>query len=210
MKCIALLAVAGLATVATVASAQGDNVVASDFVFSITWSDNDIQIGEFSTATLTASWVGEPTSYLSSVNIDLLADNEIVNAFDTALVSWNVPILGFDGIGQASGASILTLDAAQFHLFFPPVVGNPFLITTFEVQAVSLGELNYSFTTSPLGTEAAATISNPPQVTANPKQFGGPGDTPAGSNFETLRVVPAPSAMALLGLGGLVATRRRR
>lgn len=207
MKSIALLAVAGLATVA---SAQDVN--ASDLVVDLTWSANNIAVGDTVTGTLTASWVGASTSYLSSTNISLLADNAIVDASDTAAVSWNLAALGFDGIGSASGADILNLDAAQFSLFAPVTNQNPIVITTFQVTATAEGALVYSIINSDLGTKAAFTVSDTAAPTANPVRFNSPrpGDPAATFNAETLTVIPAPSAMALLGLGGLVATRRRR
>lgn len=194
MKSIALLAVAGLATVA---SAQtGLNV-------NLTFDRSSIAIGETATATIMASWTGVAGSYMSSINVNVNASGEYVAASNVAAVAWNNPPLGFNGQGVASGASVLNLQASQFSLIPPFVATNPILVTTFTVTGTAEGVLSYS-------TSTVAGAPNPFSVTGpmfsdNPVFFGNDAFS-SGS----LTVTPAPSAMALLGLGGLVAGRRRR
>lgn len=200
MKTVMMTALAGLATTA----AAQNNVVASDLVVSLTFDTAQVALGETATATLTASWVGSATTYLSSVNIDLIASTAGVVASDTAPVAWNLPILGYDGVGRASGGDIIGLDAAQFSLFAPPSVGNPFIITTFTVVFTDASTLIYTAQNSDLGTIAAFTISDTALPTANPAQFGV-------ESFVSERItVPSPAGVAMLGVGGLALTRRRR
>ena len=70
MKSIALLAVAGLATVA---SAQN---VSTNLNVALSFDKTSIGIGETATATVMASWDGVVGSYFSSINIDLMANGE--------------------------------------------------------------------------------------------------------------------------------------
>lgn len=194
MKSIALMAVAGLATVA---SAQSLSV-------SLSFDATSIEIGQTATATLSASFTGQPAgAYLSSVNVDLIASGAFADASNVAAVAWNNVGLGFDGQGSASGADVLGVEASQFSLIPPITAGSPILITTFTVTGTAEGVLSYSV-------EAANGAPFMFSVTG-----GGFSDPVVAYNAESfssgnLTVTPAPSAMALLGLGGLVAGRRRR
>jgi hypothetical protein len=127
------------------------------------------------------------------VNIDLIASSGGAVAFDTAPVSWNLPILGYDGIERASGDDIIGLDAAQFSLLAPPVrtpgwrpglatpvVQNHFVITTFTIRMTASSSFSYRTRTSSFGTIAAFTISDTAVPAANPARFG-VGSVPARS-----------------------------
>jgi|TARA_R110000782_G_scaffold218632_2_gene306018 MYXO-CTERM domain-containing protein len=194
MKSIALLAVAGLATVASAQSAL--NVA-------LTFDKTSIAIGETATATITASWTGVAGSYMSSINANVNASGEFVAASNVAAVAWNNPALGFNGQGTASGASVLGLQASQFSLIPPFTATNPILVTTFTVTGTAEGVLSYSSSTV-LGAPAPFSVTGP-AFSDNPVFF-----TNDAFSSGSLTVTPAPSAMALLGLGGLVAGRRRR
>ncbi len=197
MKSIALLAVAGLATVA---SAQN---VSTDLVVELTWDKTEIAIGETATATVIASWNGVEGSYFSSFNVNFNASGEYVSVSNLAPAAWNNTALGFDGTGTISGASILNFQAAQFSLIPPFVATNPILVTTFTVTGTAEGVLSYS-TTNADGAPFPMSVTGP--VFSDPVVEFGNDSFVSGS----LTVTPAPSAMALLGLGGLVAGRRRR
>lgn len=203
MRSKSTVAITALAGFVTAASAQTD-VVASDLEVRLTWSDGNPSVGDTVTATLTASWTGSSTSYLSSVNIDLIASSGGARASDTAPVAWNLPILGFDGIGQASGADIIGLDAAQFSLFAPPAIANPFVITTFTILMTGTPNLSYTARNSTLGAVAAFTISDTALPTANPAQFG------AESFVSDSVFVPSPAGGMLLGCAGMFSAGRRR
>jgi MYXO-CTERM domain-containing protein len=194
MKSIALLAVAGLATVAT---AQTNLNVA------LTFDKTSIAIGETATATVTASWNGVAGSYMSSVNANWLASGEFASVSNIAAVAWNNPALGFNGQGTASGASVLGVQASQFSLIPPFTATNPILVTTFTVTGTAEGVLSYASTTV-TGAPSPYSVTGP--GFADPVVFFTNDAFSSGS----LTVTPAPSAMALLGLGGLVAGRRRR
>ena len=197
MKSIAVLAVAGLASVAT---AQN---ISTDLVVSLTFDRAEIAIGETATATITASWNGVTGSYFSSFNVNMNASGEYVSVSNLAPVAWNNPALGFNGQGTVSGASILNMQASQFSLIPPFVSSNPILVTSFTVTGTAEGVLSYS-TTNADGAPFPFSVTGP--VFSDPVVQFGNDSFSSGS----LVVTPAPSAMALLGLGGLVAGRRRR
>ncbi len=197
MKSIAVLAVAGLASVA---AAQN---ISTDLVVSLTFDRDVINIGETATATIIASWNGVDGSYFSSFNVNLNASGEYVSLSNLAPIAWNNTALGFDGTGTISGASILNLQAAQFSLIPPFVATNPILVTTFTVTGTAEGVLSYS-TTNADGAPFPMSVTGP--VFSDPVVQFGNDSFVSGS----LTVVPAPSAMALLGLGGLAVGRRRR
>jgi hypothetical protein len=138
------------------------------------------------------------------VNIDLIASSGGAVAFDTAPVSWNLPILGYDGIERASGDDIIGLDAPQFLLFPPPVVQNHFVITTFTIRMTASSSFSYRTRTSSFGTIAAFTISDTAVPTANPARFG------AGSVVSDSVWVPVPVGAVLLGSAGILFAGRRR
>jgi uncharacterized protein (TIGR03382 family) len=197
MKSIAVLAVAGLASVA---AAQN---ISTNLVVSLTFDRAEIAIGESATATVTASWTGVAGSYLSSFNVNMNASGEYVSVSNLAPAAWNNPALGFNGTGTISGASILNFQASQFSLIPPFVNSNPILVTSFTVTGTAEGVLSYS-TTNADGAPFPMSVTGP--VFSDPVvQFGN-------DSFQSgsLVVTPAPSAMALLGLGGLVVGRRRR
>lgn len=195
MKSIALMAVAGLATVA---SAQSLNV-------NLSWDSTSIGFGDTATATVSASFEGQPAgAYLSSANFDLIASAALGTVGNVGAVSWNNAGLGFDGQGVASGADIVGINASQFSLIPPITAGSPIVIMTFEFTAgEEAGVVDYSSATA-----AGAPFSFSVTGGAFSDQPVSYGDD--AFSAQSLTVVPAPSAMALLGLGGLVAGRRRR
>ncbi len=195
MKSIALMAVAGLATVA---SAQSLDITLS-------WDATSVDFGGTATGTVMASFSGfDDGSYLSSVNFDLIASEALGTVGNVGAVAWNNAGLGFDGQGTASGADIIGIEASQFSLIPPFSTDNPVMVMSFEFTAGDAeGVLSYSSSTA-AGAPFSFSVTGP--------NFS---DQPVGfddSSFsgDSLRIVPAPSAMALLGLGGLVAGRRRR
>ncbi|MCH8507382.1 MAG: PEP-CTERM sorting domain-containing protein [Phycisphaerales bacterium] len=198
MKSIALLAVAGLATVA---SAQN---ISTNLVIDLSWDKAVINVGETATATITASWTGVTGSYFSSFNVNLLGSDQIATVDSVANIAWNNPALGFNGTyASLNGANIIGLQASQFSLIPPFVTTNPILVTTFTVTGTAEGVLSYS-TTNAAGAPFPFSVTGP--VFSDPVVEFGHSAFQSGS----LTIVPAPSAMALLGLGGLMAGRRRR
>jgi phosphohistidine swiveling domain-containing protein len=195
MKSIALLAVAGLATVA---SAQLN--------VSLSFDKTSILVGETAIATVTASFTGAAGSYFSSVSANFVAsDNGLASASSASGLGWGVPALGAIQNGTANGASLNGTFAAQQSLFGAPNTSNPFTVLTFVVTGTAAGELSYT----------ATRANSAPGVFSFTDAAGGPFAAPTysdalSSGTLVINAIPAPSAMALLGLGGLVATRRRR
>ncbi len=200
MKTVALIAAAGLTTVA---SAQ--NV--DSLVISLTWDKTTIAIGETATATITSTHVGPAGSYLTVFAANLHASAEVVSVDYIAPVAWNQALSGLSGQGVADGASIMGLNAGQNSLLGTIDSSNPLLVTTFTVTGTAEGVLTYTAEASvpPNGAWAIIGQGNP-IVPEFPAVWFGTDVL----DSQALTVVPAPSAMALLGLGGLVAGRRRR
>lgn len=124
-RAISLLAMSGLAS-----AAAGQSLSVS-----LSFDATSIAIGETATATLSASFTGQPAgAYLSSVNIDLvLLGGPRLDVSNVSAVAWNNVSLGFDGQGTASGSDVLGIEAAQFSLIPPITAGSPMLICTFTV-----------------------------------------------------------------------------
>lgn len=188
-------ALAGMA----VGSAAAQNI-STDLVVSLTFDRTAIAVGETATATITASWNGVTGSYLSSLNIDLIASHNSVQVSNIATIAWNNPALGFDGQGVASGADVMGLQASQFSLIPPFNSSNPILVTTFTVTGTG-GPLTYSAQTA-AGAPFAFSVTGP--VFSDPVvQFGT-------EVFQSGTLFPAPGAVSALGGMGLLALRRRR
>ena len=194
-------AVIGLAGLACGAAAQN---VSTDLVVDLSFDQTGMVIGDIGTATITASWNGVAGSYFSSFNVDLLASNQIIEVLDVATVAWNNPALGFDGsYSSLNGADIIGLQASQFSLIPPFVTNNPILVTTFTFQAVGAGVVSYSTQNAagaPFPFSVTGPVFNDPVV-----QFGNDAFQSA-----ELFIFPAPGAVGLLGLAGVVGLRRRR
>ncbi|MFK7884741.1 MAG: hypothetical protein AB8F26_11225 [Phycisphaerales bacterium] len=194
-KGTAVVAMAGLCTAA---AAQSLSVHLS---FDVT----DAAMGEIVTAMVTAEFMNQPAgSYLSSVNIDLIASSsDVYDVVDVAPVAWNNASLGLDGQGVASGSDVLDINASQFS-FIPPIdSSNPILITTFTLQRVGTGSITYS-------AEVVDGAPYPFSVTGG--AFGGsvPGYGIDVFTSDTLLGTPSPGVLGMLGAGGVLGGRRRR
>lgn len=192
---MAAVAMAGLST-----AAAGQSLSVH-----LSFDTTDAAMGDIVTASLIAEftnpWSG---SYLSSVNIDLIASSSgVYDVVDVAPVAWNNAGLGFDGQGVASASDVLDINAAQFSLIPPIDSSNPILITTFTLQRVGTGSITYS-------AEVVDGAPYPFSVTGGP--FGGsvPGYGIDVFTSDTLLGTPSPGVLGVLGVGGLLAGRRRR
>lgn len=135
-------------------------------------------------------------------------DNGIVTGMDMTLATWGA--FGGNDFGHAGDGNH---DGIRFGQFFIPGLTPPLaesslangdvLIGNFSITiaAGSEGTLDWSSTTD---TAAGFLLEIYDEATFGTTQLGGSHGT------AQVNVVPAPSAMALLGLGGLVAGRRRR
>lgn len=171
----------------------------------LTFDATDAVMGEIVTATVTASFTGQPAgAYLSSVNFDLIASSSgVYDVVSVAPVAWNNPALGLDGQGTPSGSDILGIDAFQFSLLPPVTAGSPVLITTFELIRVGSGSVSYS---------VQATGVAPTEFSVTGGSFDDPVVRYGSEVFTstTLFGTPTPGALGLLGVCGLAAARRRR
>ena len=192
-------AVAGLAC----GSVSAQNV-STGLVVSLTYNQVGMVVGDIGTATIRASWNGVTGSYFSSFNVDLLADNQIIQVLDVATVAWNNPALGFTGSpASIDGANIIGLQASQFSLIPPFVTSNPILVTTITFQAVAAGVMNYS-TQNAAGAPFPFSVTGP--IFSDPVvQFGNDAFV-----APPLIIVPTPGAVGLLGMAGIMAGRRKR
>ncbi len=96
----------------------------------------------------------------------------------------------------------------------------PWSANAYQTLTVSIGAtaISYQYGATPLGTTPISTSGSIFDLVQfghdNFQGFGsGPfstGGDPAAGYFDNLTAIPAPGAFALLGLGGLVAARRRR
>ena len=193
-----LLAAAGLAGEATCQN------IATNLVVSLTFDRTSIGIGETAVATMTAGWQGVAGTYLTSVNVDLVASGGFVAVSDIAPVAWNNPALGFDGQAAASGADVVGLEASQFSLIPPYTADNPIFITTFVVTGIAEGLLSYHSVNAP-GAPFPYSVTSP--------FVGGPVLPPFTNDVfesQTLVVTPGPGAVTVLGVVGLGGLGRRR
>jgi hypothetical protein len=182
--------------------ASGQNKV-TGLEVSLTFDRTSIGIGETATATMTASWLGPPGSYMSIVAVDLMASGAFVMVSDIAPVAWNNPALGFNGQGVASGADVLWLNASQFNLIPPYTTENPILITTFTVTGAAEGLMWYRSVNSP---------GAPFPYQVQPVSLTGPIVDWTNDVFEsqTLVVTPGPGVVGVLGMAGVIGAGRRR
>jgi hypothetical protein len=200
---LALVAVAGLASVAaaqsgslsiTASATTVDTTVAGATVTLSVWGDAD-----FGTAIAGGSF-----------SLSAAGGAGVVGDMVGAAADWAA--LGFQDNGHGGDGNYNGLIFGQ--LIFPPFIpaaaesmlgASPVLLGTFVVTAVqnSVGTVDWS--TGALGNETVMEIFT---------DDGGAGVftslTTADFGGVSVNFVPAPSAMALLGLGGLVAGRRRR
>ncbi|UYV11544.1 MAG: PEP-CTERM sorting domain-containing protein [Phycisphaera sp.] len=186
-KAFALVAVAG---VAAAASAQSINIDVADAT---------LAPGESTTVTLTAGFdsadfavAGIATNFISSVGSDGWSDIALVAPMDGPGTS--------AGAGSATGVDGVL--AGQLN--FPPAgiyadSSNPIAFWSATYTASAEGVIDLSTDTSRFDVYIDMMSS-----TSESRL----GDLTEGA--ATITVVPAPASLALLGLGGLAAARRRR
>ncbi|MEM9372795.1 MAG: hypothetical protein AAGA55_04050 [Planctomycetota bacterium] len=192
------ITVAAFAGITAAASAQSLSV-------RLSFDKTSVSLGESFTATLTASFTGfADGAYLSSINIDLLANAPRADVSNVSAVAWNNAGLGFDGQGTASGADVLGIEASQFSLIPPFTTDNPVLITTFTVTWN--GGVGLFWYTPVLADGAPFMFSvTGPGFADQPVTFNEEAFTSQAFNF-----IPAPGSAAVLVLCGVLAGRGRR
>jgi len=187
MKNIAILSIAGLAAAASAQGVtlhfdiDGDASTASDVVAdSATW-------------TVWASFTGYPdaTAYFGGWNGDWTSTG------DGAASNFVNLMAGTGVLGAPNGADLEGVNIFNSALLQTNDPANPLAIFTFDTSG----------TTSELSYTGAAGVAS---VFPDGNLFGLPDEFTSVTIISDRLVVPAPGAAALLGLGGLVATRRRR
>ncbi len=184
MKTVAIAAIAGLAAAA---SAQS---VAMNFSASAT----EINVGDTVTWSVSVSFTGlQATGYFGGfVGSFLASDNGLGVASNM-----NTLMSGEAVTPVANGASVNNINT-----FNSALLGTDDqslgVFYTFDVTATAEGALSY-------GAAGVATLFPSDFIFAGAIEF-----TAFPVSSDTVSIVPAPGAFALLGLGGLAATRRRR
>ncbi|MCA9304445.1 MAG: hypothetical protein KC996_10010 [Phycisphaerales bacterium] len=188
---IAIAAIAGLATAAV-----------ADLTVNIEFGATSIAVGETTSVTMTADFTGVGAPYMSVANFSVVGDNGLATASGVSLGGWNMAALGA-ATGSADGAGVSGIKLQQQALFGAvDTTATGLLIASWTVTADAEGVLTYSGVD---GAPFSFGINDANNSFGSPVQYGV--DV---INSGSLTITPAPSAMALLGLGGLVAGRRRR
>jgi hypothetical protein len=185
VKNIALLAVAGLAAGA---AAQG-------VTLNFSASASEINVGDTVTFTVSASFTGfqDPSAYYGG----------FVGSFDAndsglGLAGNFMNMMNGEGTPQAAdGASVTGLNIFNAALLGTDNQDNPIDIFSFDVTAGAVGTLEYT-------ANGVHSVFPDDGIFTLAEEFAG------STVSDRVSIVPAPGAAALLGLGGLVAARRRR
>lgn len=208
----ALLALAALAPLATAQLNPVVTLTADD-------ADGNVNIGDVVTWTVAISWtsngtVGGGDDYLFGANLRFIGIGGILFDLSTATAGTSIgPGTVFNGGGVAGNIldNITFADASKSQ--FGGSSDNPFIFASFTTT-ITGGNVNdtlsFDVDKRSLGTTAALTIASggafaPPFVTNN---FQDADDFTVVS--DTITLIPTPGALALLGLSGLGAARRRR
>lgn len=185
MKNIAILSIAGLAAAASAQSVTLHFDIDGD---PLTGSD---VVADSASWTVWASFTGfaDADAYFGGFvgSFDGNGDGSASNLMNL--------MAGEGTVAAASGASIVNINMFNNALLGTDDNSNPLAIFSFDTSGTT-SELSYSAT-------------GVASMFADGNIFG----TPIPTDFVVISdrlVVPAPGAAALLGLGGLVATRRRR
>jgi hypothetical protein len=186
MKNIAILSIAGLAAAATAQSVtlhfdiDGDPLGGQDVV------------ADSASWTVYASFTGysDPAAYFGGFvgSFDASGDGAASNLQNL--------MAGEGTAATANGASIETINIFHSALLQTNDPANPIAIFSFDTSGTT-SELSYS-------------ASGLASVFADGGLFSLPDEFTSVNIISDRLVIPAPGAAAVLGLGGLVATRRRR
>lgn len=203
MRLDACVAALGLVSLAA-GGASASLTVLDSLCVELTFDRDVISVGETAVATVTASWDGPAGSYLSLVNVDLLASSADVTVGGLAGVAWNNAATGMSGTGLALGADVFGLEAGQHSALGAVDASHPIVITSFTVTATGTTDaLTFSALLGGAGADAFR-VGRP--LPGELHESFGTEVFKSGS----LRIVPTPGGLAVLGLGGLAAARRRR
>lgn len=159
------------------------------------------------------SWSASAANPLNALNVGDVVSFTVSGSFDPAGDTRG--IAGYDGDVAATGGSLGGyanggLDAGFFVNAGNNVVAGqlPQIINPAFVTSNPVVLFTFDWTATAEGTFDVSTATN--QFKAYVGGNGASRDVSYTDLAQSLTVVPAPSSLALVGLGGLVATRRRR
>lgn len=194
-KALAIAAVAGLTTAA---SAQ--------YTINISADATTANYGDTITWTVSATGSFAAGEYVYAYDMSFTANDDTLGTAST--FADNLQAVAVPTAGVASGASITGASGGQSSLLSGnSQVAGPVVLGTFTVVAGNAdGSLTYSLSDG--GILGGTTVFRTKIGSDFTEGFNGM----PGVNADTVRItdVPSPASAALLGLGGLVATRRRR
>ena len=189
MKLASLIAVAGIA-----AAASAQNTM----TYSWTVSDTELSPGESATLTLWATMAPGKIGFAGSI-YDIIGGAN----WNTGVISGNSNLVDSLATGPGdlqANNDITGIEAFQLPPFFNPSfnAGNP-------IALYSLTWTPNDYTARTVGVADANHINNDVYTDT----FGSSQAYQGVTGATSFNVVPAPASLALLGLGGLVARRRR-
>ena len=203
LKCVVACAVCGLATAA---GAQTGS-------FSLVPSISTLDTVNTNVFTLSLYGTADFGSHIAGGTVSLIASGtstDAVQGMDAAAASWGVGgenDYGYGGDGNYTGLIFGQIIIPQFGLLPSPesaIANGPVLLGTFEVE-ISLFCGSITWQTAALDDNFALEVydqmdQSSTSLFADDMNFGS----------ATMSIIPAPSGLAVLGFGGLVAGRRQR
>lgn len=191
MKTIAIMTVAGLAAAA---SAQSMSVHFSA-------AQTSVLVGETINWTVSVSHTfSDPGAYFGGFAGPAAPFGQFIASDSTLGSAQNMStIMAGEAVAPTtSGASIANINVFNSALLGTNNPANPIDFYTFDVVAENEGVLSY-------GASGVWSMFANSGIFTLPTEFTSPDLT-----SDSVNIVPAPGAFALLGLGGLAAARRRR
>lgn len=186
-------------------SGLASGAIAQSLSINVQLGDTWIGVGETTTATMTATFTGEGTPYMSVADFHLTAISGAGNFTfsNLTLGGWNMNALG-PATGTIDGSGISDIHLSQQALFGAvDTTHTGLLIATWTIRRDTTLGARYRIT----ATDAPFTfgINDAENALGFPTIYG-----PEVMADLVFPGIPAPSGIALLGLSGMICVRRRR